>query len=218
MAGAAVAGGALAGENRRRRRQRLPGGQQGRRADWRGNQEHRRCGARQRRPRGRQRLPGSSASKPAIDDDAIQSSENMMLTFKNVRNEAGKGNKIFDKATTSIVDLVDRARPPILSRPRSRLGKALNDPIAKVTDAHSRKLGGIQFDQGAERPHQGPRQAGQDDGRAEDHPQGAQFGVRGVREGAGHQHRPDARRGRQPAGEHRRQARPDGREGHRLAD
>jgi hypothetical protein len=47
----------------------------------------------------RQRSPGSSASRPAIDDEAIQSGQNMLLTFKNIRNETGKGNKIFDQAS-----------------------------------------------------------------------------------------------------------------------
>ena len=34
-----------------------------------------------------------------IDDEAIASGENLLLTFKNIRNEVGKGNKIFDQAT-----------------------------------------------------------------------------------------------------------------------
>ena len=34
-----------------------------------------------------------------VDDEAIASGQNMLLTFKKIRNETGKGNDIFDQAT-----------------------------------------------------------------------------------------------------------------------
>src|SRR5262245_39764661 len=33
--------------------------------------------------------------KSGVDDEAIQSGENLLLTFTNIRNETGKGNQIF---------------------------------------------------------------------------------------------------------------------------
>ena len=38
-------------------------------------------------------------TKSGVDDEVIKSGENMLLTFTNIRNEVGKGNKIFTQAT-----------------------------------------------------------------------------------------------------------------------
>ena len=43
--------------------------------------------------------PSRLLKKSGVDDEVIKSGENMLLTFTNIRNEAGKGNKIFDQAT-----------------------------------------------------------------------------------------------------------------------
>ena len=43
--------------------------------------------------------------KTGVDDEAIPSGENLLLTFTNIRNEAGKGNDVFDQATTATLDL-----------------------------------------------------------------------------------------------------------------
>ena len=43
--------------------------------------------------------------KSGIDDEAIKSGENLLLTFKNVHNEVGKGNDVFDQATTAALDM-----------------------------------------------------------------------------------------------------------------
>ena len=43
--------------------------------------------------------------KSGIDDEAIQSGENLLLTFTNIRNEAGKGNDIFNQATKATLDM-----------------------------------------------------------------------------------------------------------------
>ena len=40
-----------------------------------------------------------------VDDEAVRSMENLLLTFTNVRNTAGKGNDIFDQATKVTLDL-----------------------------------------------------------------------------------------------------------------
>jgi phage-related protein len=73
--------------------------------------------------------------------ETIQSGENMLLTFRNVRNEAGKGNDIFNQATTAITDM-SAALGKDPKAAALQLGKALNDPVKGMT-ALSRS--GIQF-------------------------------------------------------------------------
>lgn len=67
-----------------------------------------------------------------IDDEAIQANENLLLTFKNVRNEVGKGADIFDRATKASLDL-SVAGFGALDSTAKMLGKALNDPIKGMT-------------------------------------------------------------------------------------
>jgi hypothetical protein len=62
-----------------------------------------------------------------IDDEAIQSAENLLLTFRDVRNEAGKGNDIFDQTTKAAVDMGVALGTDSTSA-AMMLGKALNDP------------------------------------------------------------------------------------------
>ncbi len=66
--------------------------------------------------------------KTGMDDEAIQSGANLLLTFKNVANQAGKNNKIFDRATRAAADL-SAAGFGDLAGTSKQLGKALNDPI-----------------------------------------------------------------------------------------
>lgn len=70
--------------------------------------------------------------KTGVDGDAIQSGANLLLTFTNVRNEAGKGNQIFDKATGLLADM-SVALGQDAKGSAIQLGKALNDPITGVT-------------------------------------------------------------------------------------
>lgn len=70
--------------------------------------------------------------KSGIDDEAIQSSENMLLTFRGVRNEVGKGNDIFNQATKAGLDM-SVAMGMDQSRAALQLGKALNDPTKGMT-------------------------------------------------------------------------------------
>jgi phage-related protein len=67
-----------------------------------------------------------------IDDVAIQAGENMLLTFKNVRNEAGRGNDVFTQSTKVLADM-STALGTDMSQSAIGLGKALNDPIKGVT-------------------------------------------------------------------------------------
>lgn len=78
------------------------------------------------------RLATSISNKTGIDDDAVKASSNLLLTFTNVRNEVGKGNQIFDRATQASQDMgaalgVDGSKAAL------QLGKALNDPIKGIT-------------------------------------------------------------------------------------
>lgn len=70
-------------------------------------------------------------NKSGIDDGAIQSGENMLLTFTNIRNEAGKGNKVFTDATKILADM-SVATGTDMNKSAIQLGKALNDPIKGV--------------------------------------------------------------------------------------
>lgn len=70
-----------------------------------------------------ERLSGLSG----VDDDLIQSGENVLLTFTNIRNGVGKGNDIFDQATGLALDM-SKALGTDLKGASMQLGKALNDP------------------------------------------------------------------------------------------
>ncbi len=77
-------------------------------------------------------LSSALSLKTGIDDEVIQSGANMLLTFKNIRNEAGKGNDVFNQSTAVLTDL----SAAMGTEPRQaaiQLGKALNDPIKGVT-------------------------------------------------------------------------------------
>src|SRR4051794_12437562 len=70
--------------------------------------------------------------KAGVDDEAIQSGSNLLLTFKRIRNEAGAGNRVFDRATQAAVDLSAAGFGSIDSASK-QLGKALNDPVKGIT-------------------------------------------------------------------------------------
>lgn len=58
---------------------------------------------------------------------AILSAERQLLAFTNVRNEAGKGNRIFDRATRAVADFSAATGTDSVSASKM-LGKALQDP------------------------------------------------------------------------------------------
>jgi len=78
------------------------------------------------------KLATSLSNLTGIDDEAIEKGENLLLTFTNVRNEAGKGNDIFNQATSILADM-SVALGTDVSSSAIQLGKALNDPIKGVT-------------------------------------------------------------------------------------
>ena len=74
----------------------------------------------------------SISNATGMDDEMIQSGENMLATFKQIRNEAGKGNDIFDQATQVMVDFA-AATGTDAKDAAVTLGKALNDPTTGLT-------------------------------------------------------------------------------------
>lgn len=77
-------------------------------------------------------LAGRLSDYAAVDDELIQSGENVLLTFKNVQNQVGAGNDIFSRATKAALDMSDVLGSD-LNGAVLQLGKALNDPIKGVT-------------------------------------------------------------------------------------
>jgi hypothetical protein len=77
-------------------------------------------------------LATSISKKTGIDDEAVASGENLLLTFTNVRNEAGKGNDVFSQTTKLAADM-STALGIDLSAANMQLGKALNDPEKGMT-------------------------------------------------------------------------------------
>ena len=83
-------------------------------------------------------LATSISNKTGADDEAVQSGENMLLTFTNVRNEVGRGNDIFNQASMAAVDMAaalngGKVTAEGTSQASILLGKALNDPIKGLT-------------------------------------------------------------------------------------
>lgn len=72
------------------------------------------------------------SAKTGVDDEAIQQGQNLLLTFTNIRNEAGKGNDIFNQSTKTLVDMA-AAMGTDVKGGAIQLGKALNDPIKGVS-------------------------------------------------------------------------------------
>lgn len=77
-------------------------------------------------------LAGALSKKTGIDDEAIQSGENLLLTFTNIRNEVGEGNDVFDQATVAALDMSVALGTDMTSASQT-LGKALNDPVAGMS-------------------------------------------------------------------------------------
>jgi hypothetical protein len=86
-------------------------------------------------------LASALSRKSGVDDEAIQSGQNMLLTFTKIRNETGKGNQIFNEATKATLDL-SVAMGKDMQSSALLVGKALNDPV-KGMSALTRA--GIQF-------------------------------------------------------------------------
>lgn len=71
------------------------------------------------------------SNQTGVDDELIQSSLNLLLTFKQVRNELGAGNDIFNRAAKATLDLGNVFGSTDAAA--KMLGKALSDPVRGVT-------------------------------------------------------------------------------------
>jgi hypothetical protein len=83
-------------------------------------------------------LATAISNKTGADDEAIQSGENLLATFTNVRNGVGKGSDVFTRATAAAVDMASAMNNGVvdangLKAANIQLGKALNDPVKGVT-------------------------------------------------------------------------------------
>lgn len=81
-----------------------------------------------------QRLTGTK-------DDVIQGGANLLLTFKNIRQEQGEGNNVFERSLAITNDL-SVALGKDMNSSALMVGKALNDPIKGLT---SLGRAGVQF-------------------------------------------------------------------------
>jgi phage-related protein len=77
-------------------------------------------------------LANAMMKKTGVDDEVIQSGENVLLTFTRIQNKAGKGNDIFNQATKATLDL-SVALGQDMQSSAIQVGKALNDPIKGIT-------------------------------------------------------------------------------------
>jgi hypothetical protein len=77
-------------------------------------------------------LSTALSNKIGVDDEAIASGANLLLTFTEVQNRVGKGNDIFNQATDVMTDM-SAALGQDMPASAMQLGKALNDPIRGVT-------------------------------------------------------------------------------------
>jgi len=77
-------------------------------------------------------LATSIEKKTGIEAEAIQSGQNLLLTFTNIQNQAGEGNDIFDQTTQTMADM-STAMGTDATTSAMMLGKALNDPISGMS-------------------------------------------------------------------------------------
>jgi acid phosphatase family membrane protein YuiD len=83
-------------------------------------------------------LATAISNKVGVDDEAIQSGANLLLTFTGIRNEAGKGNDIFNQATRVVTDMTaamngGKVTQEGMKTASIQVGKALQDPIKGIT-------------------------------------------------------------------------------------
>lgn len=83
------------------------------------------------------KLSNALSNKAGVDDELIQSGANLLLTFKNIRNEQGKNNDIFNRSQGVITDLTatlnhGKITQDGLKSSTLQLGKALSNPVKGI--------------------------------------------------------------------------------------
>ncbi len=77
-------------------------------------------------------LAGRLQDTTGSADDVVQAGANLVLTFGNIRNAAGKGNDVFDQ-TVALANDMSVALGTGMEQASLQLGKALNDPARGLT-------------------------------------------------------------------------------------
>jgi len=77
-------------------------------------------------------LAGRLSALAGVDDEVIAQGENVLLTFKGVRNEVGAGNNIFDRGIGLALDM-SKALGTDLQGATIQVGKALENPVRGIT-------------------------------------------------------------------------------------
>jgi hypothetical protein len=67
-----------------------------------------------------------------VDDELVKAGANVLLTFRNIRNEVGQGNDVFNRAARDAADISAVFRTDLRGS-ALQLGKALQDPVRGVT-------------------------------------------------------------------------------------
>jgi hypothetical protein len=76
-------------------------------------------------------LANETSLLTGIDKALIGEGNNVLLTFKNIRNEVGEGNQVFDRASRLFLD-VSTVMGTDTRSAALQLGKALNDPVSQM--------------------------------------------------------------------------------------
>lgn len=76
-------------------------------------------------------LSREQAFLTGINKEVILTGNNVLLTFKNVRNELGEGNDVFNRASALMLDIATVMGTDAKSA-ALQLGKALNDPVSQM--------------------------------------------------------------------------------------
>jgi hypothetical protein len=78
------------------------------------------------------KLANSMARYSGVEDEVIQTGQNTLITFKNVRDAAGKNNNVFERATKVALDYATAEGKDVRGA-HLMVGKALNNPIKGYT-------------------------------------------------------------------------------------
>jgi hypothetical protein len=73
-------------------------------------------------------LSTALSNQTGIDDELIQSGQNVLLRFQSIRNEVGEGRDVFDQATRTTLDM-SVAMGTDMAAAAQRMGRFLGDPI-----------------------------------------------------------------------------------------
>jgi hypothetical protein len=77
------------------------------------------------------KLSGKLSMQIGVDDELIQKTANLLLTFKQVQNQTGENNNIFDRAIIAAQDLGNVFGSADAAA--MQLGKALSNPVKGIT-------------------------------------------------------------------------------------